>query len=95
MPEKQINLDRLAWLAQHAVNNANVAARAGLPLDEARAAVLLAVKLLNTASDELMKHAVALQAKAKAEPPAHIIPPGFYTCADGHSPLDLKPGELN
>ena len=94
MPEPKIDLDRLTWLAQMAVNNASVAVKADLPLDETRAAVLLAVRLLNTASDELMTHAVALQAKAKASQ-ATVIPPGYYTRADGHSPLDLKPGESN
>ena len=81
MPEKQINLDRLAWLAQMAVNNAGVAVKAGLSPDETRAAVLLAVKLLRQAAAELMQHALELQLRPKAAPP--------------HSPLDLKPGELN
>ena len=82
MAEKrtEIDVDRCSWLANMAINNANVALRGRLPLDETRAAVILAATLLRQAADELMQHAVRLQEKAK------------HTA---RSPLELRPGELN
>lgn len=83
MPETKIDIDRLTWLATMALNNANVAARGVVPLDETRAAVLLAAKIMHTAFEDLTQVAVALQGKAHA------------ASARCRGPLDLKPGEWN